>query len=50
MIGAAIPETDLKFYEAAIKSGSVLVGVNTDEKSHAQVKATLESAGAERVS
>lgn len=50
MIGAAIPETDLKFYETAIKEGSVLVGVNTDERSHAQVKATLESAGAQRVS
>lgn len=50
MIGAAIPESEVKLYEAALKEGSVLVGVNTDEKSHAQVKATLESAGAQRVS
>ena len=51
MIGAAaIPETDLKFYENAIKAGSVLIGVKTDDESRDKVKATLESAGAERVS
>lgn len=50
MIGAAIPETDLKFYEDAIKAGSVVIGVKTDDESRDKVKATLESAGAERVS
>ena len=50
MIGAAIPETDMKFYEDAIKAGSVLVGVKTDDESRDKIKATLESAGAERVS
>jgi hypothetical protein len=49
MIGAAIPESDLKFYENAIKEGSVLIGVNTDEESRAKVKATMESAGAQKV-
>jgi len=48
--GAAIPETDMKFYEDAIKAGSVLVGVKTDDESRDKIKATLESAGAERVS
>jgi len=50
MIGAAIPETDLRFYEKAIKEGSVLIGVKTDDASRDKVKATLESAGAQRVS
>ena len=50
MIGAAIPETDLKFYENAIKEGGVLIGVKTDDESRDRVKATLESAGAQRVS
>jgi hypothetical protein len=50
MIGAAMPETDLKYYENAIKEGAVLIGVKTDDESREQVKATLESAGAQRVS
>jgi len=49
MIGAAIPESDLKFYENAIKEGSVLIGVSTDDASRAKVKATMESAGAQKV-
>ena len=49
MIGAAIPESDLKFYENAIKEGSVLIGVNTDEASRDTVKATLAAAGAQKV-
>ena len=50
MIGAAIPETDLKFYENAIKEGSVLIGVKTDDESREKVTATLESSGAQRIS
>jgi hypothetical protein len=51
MVGAAIAEHDLKFYKDAISKGSVLIGVKTaDTKIEESVRATLEAAGAEKIS
>jgi hypothetical protein len=50
MIGAAMQDPDVKYYEEAIQQGSVLIGVNTtDDDSRASVTATLQAAGAERI-
>jgi hypothetical protein len=51
MLGAAIPEHDIEYYEQALKSGSVLIGVKTENReSKKVVKQALEAAGAEKVS
>ncbi|HTE41769.1 MAG TPA: hypothetical protein VK629_13130 [Steroidobacteraceae bacterium] len=51
MVGAAIPEHDLEYYEKALKAGSVLIGVKTEDgESKKVVKQALAAAGAEKIS
>lgn len=51
MVGAAIPEKELKFYEDAFKAGSVLVGVESEDADTAKrVKTAMEQSGAEKIS
>lgn len=52
-IGFSIPENEIKHHEDALKKGSMLVGVNCDEKDDDRrdaIKNTLEECGATKVS
>jgi hypothetical protein len=49
IIGAFIPEHEIKYYEDAIKEGSVLVGVKYTSHNKDKIKDILEQAGAEKV-
>ena len=49
IIGAFIPEHEIKYYEDAIKEGSVLVGVKYTSHNKDRIKDILEQAGAEKV-
>jgi hypothetical protein len=50
-IGAFIPENEVKFYEDALEKGSVLVGVECDDKDRKEtVENTFEHLDASRVS
>jgi len=50
IIGAFIPEHEIKYYEDAIKKGSILVGVKYTSDNKDEIKKILELAGAENVS
>lgn len=50
IIGAFIPEHEIKYYEDAIEKGSVLVGVKYTSDNKDDIKEALENAGAENVS
>ena len=49
IIGAFIPEHEVKYYEDAIKEGSVLVGVKYTSNNKNIIKDVLEQGGAEKV-
>ncbi|ARD44735.1 hypothetical protein [Colwellia sp. PAMC 21821] len=50
IIGAFIPEHELKYYEDAISKGSVLIGINYTDDNKDKIKDILEHAGAVNVS
>ena len=50
IIGAFIPEHEIKFYEDAIKKGSILVGVKYTSDNKDTIKDILEKSGANNVS
>lgn len=50
IIGAAIPEHEVKFLEDAVEKGSVLVGVEYDDNNKDMIKDTLEKCDAEKIS
>lgn len=50
IIGAFIPEHEIKYYEDAIEKGSVLVGVKYNSDNKDKIKDALDDAGAEKVS
>lgn len=50
-IGAAIPEHEVKFYEDAVKKGSVLVGVHCEDSDHKDIaKQAFKDCDAEKIS
>jgi len=50
IIGAFIPEHEIKYFENAIEKGSILVGVEYNSDNKSDIKHALERAGAEKVS
>lgn len=50
IVGAFIPEHEVKYYEDAIEKGSILVGVKYTSDNKNDIKDALENAGAENVS
>lgn len=50
IIGAFIPEHEIKYYKDAIDKGSILVGVKYTSDNEDNIKKTLEKAGADKVS
>ncbi|GAA0858108.1 hypothetical protein [Aliiglaciecola litoralis] len=49
IIGAFIPEHEIKYYEDAIEKGSILVGVKYNSDNKDKIKDALDDAGAEKV-
>ena len=50
-IGAAVPEHEIKYYEDAVRKGSVLVGVHCEDEEHKTVaKQTFKDCDAQKVS
>jgi hypothetical protein len=50
LVGAAIPEHEVKHYEDALSKGSVMVGVTVPDELEDTAKRTLKEAGAIKVS
>lgn len=50
IVGAFIPEHEIKYYEDALNKGSVLVGVKYNSDNKDDIKEVLEKSGAEKVS
>ena len=50
IIGAFIPEHEIKYYQDAIDKGSILVGVKYTSDNKGDIKKILETAGADKVS
>lgn len=49
-IGLTIPEHEVKYYEDAIKKGSVLIGVKCNEDTELIIRDTLSKGGAYKIS
>jgi hypothetical protein len=50
MVGAAIPDRELEYYTAALKGGSALVGVKSDDAEMTEtIKSILTESGAEKI-
>lgn len=49
LIGASIPEHEIKFFEDAVEEGSVLLGVEFGDDNKEMIKETLENCDAEKV-
>jgi hypothetical protein len=50
IIGAFIPEHEIKYYQDAIDEGSILIGVKYTSDNKSEIKKILEQAGADKVS
>lgn len=51
VVGLAIPENEIKFYDDALRKGSVLVGVNCEDSNRESVvRETFEGARAKKIS
>lgn len=49
LIGVSIPEHEIKFYEDAMKEGSVLLGIEYGDDNKEMIKEVLENCDAEKV-